>query len=75
MTVFFVLLALAAIGAVGLVAAGRLGELPEAHPDRRPELADSDPNFDVVLRGYRMDEVDAELADLRARLAAHEKGA
>ncbi|MCX6414293.1 MAG: hypothetical protein NTU77_06790 [Actinobacteria bacterium] len=41
MTVLFVLLAMAAIGAVGLAAAGRLGELPEAEPDRRPEYVNS----------------------------------
>jgi hypothetical protein len=28
----------------------------------------------VVIRGYRMDEVDEELARLRVRLAVHEKG-
>ncbi|CAB4731957.1 unannotated protein [freshwater metagenome] len=68
MTVLFVLLAMAAIGAVGLAAAGRLGELPEAEPDRRPEYLNGDPTFDVVVRGYRMDEVDAVIDDLKRRL-------
>jgi DivIVA domain-containing protein len=68
MTVLFVLLAMAAIGAVGLAAAGRLGELPEAEPDRRPEDVNGDPKFDVVVRGYRMDEVDAVIDDLKRRL-------
>lgn len=64
MPVVFVLLVVALIGAAfwwwsrsrwadTLDAAGR---------DVRPE------GFDVVLRGYRMDEVDAELASLRARV-------
>ena len=68
MTILFVLLAMAAIGAVGLAAAGRLGELPEAKPDHRPALAEGEPNFDVVVRGYRMDEVDAVIEDLKRRL-------
>ena len=34
-----------------------------------PALRDERPDgFDVVLRGYRMDEVDAEIEALRARL-------
>lgn len=68
MTVLFVLLAMAAIGGVGLAAAGRLGGLPEAEPDRRPEDVNGDPKFDVVVRGYRMDEVDAVIEDLKRRL-------
>ncbi len=68
MTVLFALLAIAAIGAVGLVAAGRLGELSDPEPDRRPEPVNGDPTFDVVVRGYRMDEVDAVIEDLKRRL-------
>ncbi|MFM8155348.1 MAG: DivIVA domain-containing protein [Actinomycetes bacterium] len=71
MMLLFVLVAIAVIAGIALASVGRLGELPEAPVDRRP----AEVGFDVVLRGYRMDEVDAELADLRARLAAHEKGA
>lgn len=71
MMLLFVLVAIAVIAGIALASVGRLGELPEAPVDRRPEEV----GFDVVLRGYRMDEVDAELANLRARLAAHEKGA
>ena len=61
MTVLFVLLCIGVIAGVALVAAGRLDRLPEAAPDRRPEglTADGLPAFDVVARGYRMDEVDA----------------
>lgn len=71
MMLLFVLVAIAVIAGIALASVGRLGELPEAPVDRRP----AEVGFDVVLRGYRMDEVDAELANLRARLAAHEKGA
>ena len=91
MTVLFVLLGLAVIAAIALVAVGRGGELPEAEPDCTPDRIPADADevtaleavrFDVALRGYRMDEVDAVLdraaaalterdatiADLRARL-------
>ena len=66
----FVLVAIAVIACIALASVGRLGELPEAPADRKPTEA----GFDVVARGYRMDEVDEELARLRARLAVHEKG-
>ncbi|CAB4883972.1 MAG: hypothetical protein F2793_07975 [Actinobacteria bacterium] len=68
MTIIFVLVALGVIAAVGLAAAGRLGGATQAIPDRRPDTLDGEPAFDVVLRGYRMDEVDATIADLRRRL-------
>ena len=70
MTVLFVLLCIGVIAGVALVAAGRLDRLPEAAPDRRPEglTADGLPAFDVVARGYRMDEVDAQIADLQAEI-------
>jgi len=70
MMLVFVLVAIAVIVCIALASVGRLGELPEAPADHKPAMA----GFDVVIRGYRMDEVDAELADLRARLAAQEKG-
>ena len=73
-TALFVLLCVGIIAGVALVAAGRLDRLPDAEPDRRPP--GSGPAFDVVPRGYRMDEVDAvvtalmaENASLRARAA------
>lgn len=68
MTIIFVLLAMAAIASVGLAAAGRLGALTEAKPDLRPEGPAGNPTFDVVLRGYRMDEVDAVIEDLQRQL-------
>ncbi len=71
MSALFVVLGLVVVASVSIAAAGGLGELPEAPPDRRP--AEGEPEFDVVLRGYRMDEVDATIAGLReenARLRA-----
>jgi len=69
MILLFVLVAIAVIAGIALASVGRLGELPEAPADRKPAAA----GFDVVIRGYRMDEVDAQLADLRARLAEAEQ--
>ena len=64
--VLFVLVAIGVIALIGVVAAGRLGALPPAPVDRRPD--DATPPFDVVLRGYRMDEVDAVIADMQAEI-------
>ena len=68
MVVLFVLIAIGVIAVIGMVAAGRFGALPAAPVDRRPDTRDGEPAFDVVLRGYRMDEVDAVVADLRAQV-------
>ena len=65
MTWLFVLLAIAVIAGGALAAVGRLGELPAAEPDLRPDAPDDAPAFDVVVRGYRMDEVDARIAAMR----------
>ena len=75
MVVLFVLIAIGVIAAIGMVAAGRLGALPAAPADRRPDTRDGAPEFDVVLRGYRMDEVDAVVADLRSQVQALSEGA
>lgn len=75
MVVLFVLIAIGLIAAIGMVAAGRLGALPAAPADRRPDSRDGEPEFDVVLRGYRMDEVDAVVADLRSQVQALSEGA
>lgn len=68
MSWLLVVLAIVVIGVVGLVLAGRIDPhqafLPEAEPDLRPEG-----QFDVVVRGYRMDEVDQRIADLEAEIA------
>lgn len=64
MTIVF--LAIAVIVGIALLLVGREGGLPEAVVDLRPEGDPHSPVFDVVLRGYRMDEVDAALEQLRA---------
>ena len=68
MTWLFVLVALAVVGAGFLAVLGLLGELPAVEPDLRPDRRGGDPAFDVVARGYRMDEVDQALADLQAEI-------
>jgi hypothetical protein len=65
MTWLFVIVAIAVIAAGFLATLGLLGELPDAEPDLRPDTLDGRPAFDVVARGYRMDEVDAEIEGLR----------
>lgn len=70
-----VLVAIIVIGGIALALVGRLGEddlyLPDADPQLRPATdAHGDTQFDVVVRGYRMDEVDARIADLEAQVAA-----
>ena len=70
---FLIVLAVVVIG-TALALAGRwrpqgLPDLPAAAPvvqDGRP------PRFDVVLRGYRMDQVDAEIARLRSLVGEQE---
>ena len=66
MTIVFAVLLIIAIAGVSMLAVGRLGELPPAQADRRPE--GTEPRFDVVLRGYRMDEVDETIAALQQRI-------
>lgn len=67
MTLLFVVVCIGVIAGVALVAAGRLDRLPEAPVDRR--APGGEPAFDVVARGYRMDEVDAVIEGLRAENA------
>ena len=69
--------ALVVIVGLALAVAGRLPEVPQptrerftAHLPSRPTVADLDAlRFPVVFRGYRMDDVDAALLALRARIA------
>ncbi|MFM8893843.1 MAG: hypothetical protein ACKOE2_00370 [Actinomycetales bacterium] len=68
MAILFVLLAIAVIALVAMAASGRLGELPEASGDLTPQSGGDGPAFDVVLRGYRMDEVDAAIEGLQRRI-------
>lgn len=69
MTVVFLLVASLVIVAVFWLATGRLdARLPAASHDLRPDQRGGEPAFDVVVRGYRMDEVDATIADLRSQI-------
>lgn len=68
MTWLFVVLAIVVLACVVLAAVGFLGELPPSEPDLRPDTRDGEPAFDVVVRGYRMDEVDEQIASLQAQL-------
>jgi DivIVA domain-containing protein len=71
MPIVFTLLGLAVVLVAGLLAVGRLGELPEAAPDRAPLNLPPDGHLSaaevdevrlaVGVRGYRMDEVDQVL--------------
>ncbi|MDD2857758.1 MAG: hypothetical protein PHU75_03700 [Candidatus Nanopelagicales bacterium] len=66
MTLVFV--GIAVLVGIALVLVGRQGGLPDAQVDLRPEVDPDHPRFDVVLRGYRMDEVDATIARLQDEL-------
>ncbi len=67
MSLVFALVAVLVVAGVLLFASGRWGGLPAVQRDRRPDADGA--GFDVVLRGYRMDEVDARIARLEAELA------
>lgn len=70
MSLLFAVLAILVIGGAVAYATGRWGSAgPEADRDLRPEVVDGRSTFDVVVRGYRMDEVDARIADLEQQVA------
>ena len=69
MTWIFVVIAVIVIAGAFLASLGLLGELPPADVDTRPDRIGDEPEFDVVVRGYRMDEVDEELSRLNAEIA------
>ena len=69
MSLVFVVVGMCVIAAAFWIAAGRWdARLPNATHDLRPETRAGKPAFDVVVRGYRMDEVDATIADLQAQI-------
>lgn len=81
MTIFFVLLALVAIGFIAVLAAGKIGQLQDPVVDRyRPEIplpplsvADTENfRFATAVRGYRMQDVDEALARLTETLRIRE---
>ena len=65
MTWLFVIVVILVLGAGFVAILGLLGDLPPSEQDLRPDTRDGEPSFDVVVRGYRMDEVDAQLASLQ----------
>ena len=69
MSVVFVVLAILVIGGAVAYAAGRWPGLTGADRDRMPDGGSSSA-FDVVVRGYRMDEVDARIEALEQENAA-----
>ncbi|MDD2817850.1 MAG: DivIVA domain-containing protein [Candidatus Nanopelagicales bacterium] len=71
MTVMFIVIALITLAL--LLTVGKRDGVSDAVPDLRPEIDPQHPRFDVVFRGYRMDEVDAVIDALRAE-NAHLKG-
>ena len=68
MTWFFVILAIAVITFIFMAVLSPLGELPPAEADLRPDEVDGAPVFDVVVRGYRMDEVDERITSLQSQI-------
>lgn len=82
---FFAILLVLALGGIGMVAAGRGTPMSRAYDDRadvlipvgRPLTGDDvrRVRFGVVVRGYRMGEVDALLERLASQLEAAEERA
>lgn len=68
MTWLFVIVVILVLGAGFVAILGLLGDLPPSEQDLRPDTRDGEPSFDVVVRGYRMDEVDAQLATLQEEI-------
>lgn len=67
-TWLFVIVVILVLGAGFVAILGLLGDLPPSEQDLRPDTRDGEPSFDVVVRGYRMDEVDAQLAALQEEI-------
>ena len=77
--VFFIVVAVLLVGGFAALVTGRIGYDPMAPATTTqadPVLADHFPasevstvRFDTALRGYRMDQVDAVLDQLQARIA------
>ncbi|CAB4663965.1 unannotated protein [freshwater metagenome] len=67
MTLMFIVIAV--ITGVLVFFVGRGDGLTEIGAQLRPEVDPEHPRFDVVFRGYRMDEVDAVIDALRSENA------
>lgn len=71
--IFFVISA-AVVAAIAWFVVGQFEAwLPDSGSDLKPEKRDDDPAFDVVLRGYRMDEVDDTIAQMQAEIESLRK--
>lgn len=68
MSWLFAVVAMLVLAGTFLAVLGLLGDLPPVEPDLRPDELNGEPVFDVVLRGYRMDEVDERIGALEAEL-------
>ena len=69
MSLVFAIVGIVVVAGAFWIAAGRLNaDLSDAIHDLRPDQRAGEPSFDVVMRGYRMDEVDATIADLEAQI-------
>ena len=69
MSVVLFLLGAAVVAAIAWFVVGKFEVwLPDAGSDLKPNTRDDDPAFDVVLRGYRMDEVDSTIVQLQAEI-------
>ncbi len=73
MVIVFLLVAIAVIVVAALMVTGRwspaLGTEEAGGPgDRGPGVIDGVERFDVVLRGYRMEQVDETIEALKARV-------
>lgn len=66
MIALFIVVLLLIVGGIFVAVSGGLGQYPDVEPDLRPDQGDT--GFDVVVRGYRMDEVDARMAALEAEI-------
>ena len=73
MSLVFAVALILVIGGVVMVLSGRLSGMTEPERDRRPRGSGSG-SFDVALRGYRMDEVDARIEQLERENAALRAG-
>ncbi len=71
-TFLFVILTIGVIATVVVLVTGRYSPTMgvSTSGDYRPDVTDSShaPQFDVVVRGYRMDEVDAKIAELESKI-------
>lgn len=67
-TWLFVVVAIAVVAVAFLLSLGLLGELPPPERDLRPDELNGEAVFDVVVRGYRMDEVDQRISALEGEI-------